>query len=617
MSEYTAAPSVLTYATPRYFLRTCACYGMILCAAEASYRSAIRMARCVVEDIGRDAASHSGGLLELAAINENKSERDGHVLLAKKAGLSLPVNVTTLDANGQPLQLLQLQSWASYLSDSHLLHILCGLRREDPDREAAILQSFWASFRELYPAHQIFERFSKGWACPRSTYPFIWHGDEGRGRRRVPVLITNFHCVLGHGTEAYRQKQIREQLPRPYLRLLPNMSGDSRTTRFLHSVVPKKLYQEERVWNAVMNDAADQAEKLITEGITLRTGRKVWFCVLFQCGDWAFHHKAGNLSRSFKNLPKILKASGAASKLTGICHKCQAGQESIPWEYIHERDPLWMQTLYKESAFSQVPPICKIPHVPGSEEAIFAYDIFHSFHLGVAKQFIGSCLALLSDEHFGSNIDERFCRMNLHFSALCRFNKQSAHIPRLSKETIQWSSRSDYPAGNWFKASVSTLFMHYVADVLSSPLWAQDPVLVKAAEASCAINSCFRSLYESGAFIPAEEAVSIAEQGLRFLRRFAWLAQRAEANGQALFLLTPKCHALHHIFLEDMLAHAKKGLSPLNPICTSVQMDEDFLGFASRISRRVEPRRCVERCIQRHLQASYTEFVKARYIIPR
>ena len=221
---------------------------------------------------------------------------------------------------------------------------------------------------------------------------------------------------------------------------------------------------------------------------------------------------------------------------------------------------------------------------------------------------------MLSDEHEGSNIDSRFESLNCHFAMWCRTNKKSVHIPRVTKDTVQWASRSEYPQGNWFKGSVTTLFMNYLEDTLNSALFDDNPMIKKAGEAASAINSCFKAMYEAEAFIQPQQAEDIAERGLRFLRRYSWLAKQAQETSQSLFLLTPKARSLHHIML-DLLVPAKRGAAPLNPICYSCQMDEDFLGYAARLSRRCEPRRCSERVIQRHLQGCYAKFVKAKYII--
>ena len=571
------------------------------------------MAKNVVDDIGTGAASSSGGLLQLSGLSLDHSERDGHKLI-ENAGLSLPIELTQLGSPELNLDfpILRLRSWAQYLADSHCLHILTGLLQPDAPREQAICKAFWRKFHQLQPEHQIFEQFASGAAKPELTFPMAYHGDEGRGRRRLPFLVCNHHSLLGRGTAAARVNG-----PQRYIKLRPNFLGHTCTTRFLHCAVPRKLHQQDCVFDAIMANATEEALYMMETGVVQAyTGRRVFMATLSITGDWQWLHKCGRLCRSFNNVPKRLPNSGVLNSTGGICHRCCAGKDQVPWETIHERDPAWLGTCFTESAFTSLPSFCSLPHVPGREENILAFDIFHSFHLGVGKIFVGSCLALLADEQAGNNIDNKFQLLEAHFFSWCRLRGESPILTRLTKDSIQWQTRADYPQGSWYKASVTTTFMKYLEETLSAGNFSHEPMLVKAGEAATAVNLFFRELYKAEVFIPPESAIHISENGLRFLRRFAWLSKEAMKLERALWLLTPKAHALHHLILEDTLLPAKQGISPMNILCFSTQQDEDFIGRPSRLSRKVEPRKACRRVIERHLESSYAEFCKAGYIIP-
>ena len=573
------------------------------------------MARDIVGDIGPEAASASGGLQELAGLSLDHSENSGHNLF-KRAGLTLPVPMTTLgeDDADQNFPIIRLRHWAQFLADTHNLHILVGLQKPHETRERHILTAFWQHYRELYPEHGIFKHFDANLARPDSTFPVVFHGDEGRSRRRIPFLVTNYHSPIGRGTVSARTTR-----PQRYIKLRPNFLGATQTTRFLHSAVPRKLYQKDTVFQAIMEDAANEAVFMVHTGISQAyTNRKVWMCCLNVCGDWSWLHKCGQLCRSYNNVPKKLPNSGVLANVgQGICHRCCAGQDQVPWEAIHQRDPAWLHTRFSESAFVSVPPFCKLHHNPGEEEGLWAYDVFHAYHLGLGKSFVGSCLALLADEQPARNIDDKFKLLEHQFFTWCRANGESPQVTRVTKELIQWPARTDYPNGSWYKASVTTTFMKYLEATLTANVWPGEPMLVKAGEAAVAINRYFRELYNADAFIPPTEAVALAEQGLRFLRRFAWLGSQAMLQGRRLWLLTPKAHILHHLMLEDTLMPAREGKAPMNVLCFSCQQDEDFVGRPSRLSRRTDPRLVSRRCIQRHLESSYAEFVKAGYIKPQ
>ena len=327
-------------------------------------------------------------------------------------------------------------------------------------------------------------------------------------------------------------------------------------------------------------------------------------------GDWPWLHRCGSLARSFNN---VAKKTG--DKMTGICHLCAAGAPGVPWETIYERDPLWLKTVFSESGFARVPAVARLLAVPGQEEAILAYDLFHAFHLGVGKHFLGSCLALWSSHFPGGNVDKRFEGLESSFFTWCKANREVPVLTRLTKETIQWPSTFDYPAGSWFKGSVTTVLFKFLQATMCPQNWAHEPMLAKAAEAVQSINRFFSALYASDLYLEPGRAIEIAEDGLRFMRRLAWLAKQATKDERALWLLTPKVHIMHHLLLKDMLLPAQHGISPMNVLAWSVQMDEDFVGVSSRLARRVDARTCAKRCIERYLLAAYAQYVKAKYLL--
>ena len=143
--------------------------------------------------------------------------------------------------------------------------------------------------------------------------------------------------------------------------------------------------------------------------------------------------------------------------------------------------------------------------------------------------------------------------------------------------------------------------------------WSHDSALQLAGEAAEAINCFISKLYHGGAFLSPSEAKEAGEFGMRFLRRYNSLAVQAHRNGQRFWLIMPKAHAMHHLIL-GLLNNSQTGLC-LNPLCTSVQQDEDYIGRGSRLSRHVSSVTCAERVVSRHLQSVYNKFVECGYLI--
>ena len=79
----------------------------------------------------------------------------------------------------------------------------------------------------------------------------------------------------------------------------------------------------------------------------------------------------------------------------GICHECRAGQTDIPFEQVSTTRPLWANTFFEEDPFTAPSPFLVVPHDSGKLPSLWTWDFFHTWHLGVAKRFIGSILAQL------------------------------------------------------------------------------------------------------------------------------------------------------------------------------------------------------------------------------
>jgi hypothetical protein len=69
------------------------------------------------------------------------------------------------------------------------------------------------------------------------------------------------------------------------------------------------------------------------------------------------------------------------------------------------------------------------------------------------------------------------------------------------------------------------------------------------------------------------------------------------------FTMIPKLHYLCHQALR-LISESKTGAWSINPVAESVQMQEDFIGRPCRLSRRVNPRACHRRVIDRSLLAT-------------
>ena len=302
----------------------------------------------------------------------------------------------------------------------------------------------------------------------------------------------------------------------------------------------------------------------------------------------------------------------------GICHVCRAGQEGVPWEDCFSKQPIWRGTLYEECPFKQAPAFSRVHRCPGKVEDVFTWDLFHSFHLGAGKVHVSSALGVLSDYMEGRNLEARFQALSCDFKAWCLRERQAPPMSNLTASFIGWvkGSKSPFPSGTWSKGSITTVLMRYLEYKLKSmQLTPQDELLRLALEGTEAMNRSMEVLYQSDLFLDAQTALQVGTLGLRFLRRFAVLAKRSHQAGKALWCLIPKLHVLHHVYL-NLVLQAECGKLSISPLALANQLNEDWVGRPSRLSRRVDVRKAPTRVLQRLLKACYHQYVQAKYILP-
>lgn len=576
---------------------------------QVSCSSAIRTARAVVSEDCNSSLRHISSKLEA------NSERDVQ-RVSSKLGLQLPVPLSQLKvaALEQPIDFLKMSDWARFLASSNLLFTLAGLGSPDPVLESQTWRKFWSNVQKVQPDFPLFQRNVEYGRC----MALLVHGDEGRSRKRSALMVVAAHSALGQGMSTSNKKRKRDAaVDSPVLRL--NYLGHTLTSRFLLSVLPKSLYDqdndhaEDGVFQTVLKSITEDFNELYWSGFTALDGEKRYLVPLRVMGDWPFIQKAGYLSRSFMNVSK--QATAAKKGLRkGICHRCLADQSPFPWENFSNDNPAWISSYNTVSPFWRDPPLLSLPHDMSDEPAFFSYDLFHAWHLGSGKEFLGSLLVVMSETYIASNIQARFQLMSNDFLHFCAANKLQPYLRKISRDTC---GATDFPSGTWSKGSTTTCILKWVvawgeahADAVSG-----DRLLVTALEAARSKNKFLKLVYEQEAFIDEQTAIVLAKLGIHFLKQYGALAKLSFQQGRALWLQKPNLHRLHHIYL-DLAWQAGRGGQAYNPLMFSTQADEDFIGRPSRASRRVTPRpfMATKRTLQRHLMSSYAKYVSAGFI---
>ena len=545
--------------------------------------------------------------MQLARCNLTHPERDSHQVLVKKFKLALPLERSQL-GGASHIPIIRIRTWFSFFLRNSCLHILLGLQQPHPVREKAILSAFWRNFQQIHPCHQVFQQASQGTLELTRAIPLLVHGDEGRGRRHTAHFVLSFHAVLGRGFAKQKKK-------RCWTKMECNFAGHTYTNRFLLATLRKKDYadEEHETWKGLMQNVAEECRYMWETGVVDLQGQKFWGVVIAIVGDWPFLHKSAGFFRSFNNIQKRVTVRKPP---VGICHLCRAGQNEVPFEQLGTRRPTWLSTQFAENPFLEPSPFTDhILHEPGKAEAIWAFDWFHTMHLGVLKYFVGSVLALLSEQEPFGAIDDRFAALTEKFKLWCQSHSRRAHVTKLSKELIGWETTKTYPSGTWHKGALSTVLMEYLESRFEAEQFPDEPLLTLSSEACFAVQKCTRYLFRSSLWLEPAEAKYVSDLGFQFLRRYCQMAQMSHSLGRCLYIFQPKIHVFHH-FMQELFAAYQRNIKALNPLAKSCQPSEDFIGRPSRLSRRVSSRSTVlHRIMDRYLQSAYAQFLAAEYLV--
>lgn len=91
--------------------------------------------------------------------------------------------------------MIALKDWATYMLNSNQSSFLLGgYDIKDVDGYSRMYLEFWHRYRELDSTHPFFEHHPPDeWG---RCIPYLLHGDEGRGKSKVPILVQSFQMLI-------------------------------------------------------------------------------------------------------------------------------------------------------------------------------------------------------------------------------------------------------------------------------------------------------------------------------------------------------------------------------------------------------------------------------------
>ncbi len=94
-----------------------------------------------------------------------------------------------------PYPMIGLKQWASHLLATSPRFLLGGFSTSETASYTAVYSQFWSRYQGLEPDHPFYEHHPPAeWG---RCIPFAIHGDEGRGKGKIPILITSYQMIVG------------------------------------------------------------------------------------------------------------------------------------------------------------------------------------------------------------------------------------------------------------------------------------------------------------------------------------------------------------------------------------------------------------------------------------
>ena len=340
------------------------------------------------------------------------------------------------------------------------------------------LIAFWDSWFYENSSHVAYERHMSGELDLGRTIPVLLHGEEGRGYKRRQLMVLSTHGALGRGSHHDTHTDSAHHLPL-------NMLGSTWLTHFLTCVMPISLYGDcPEAFDHMLDVVTQEFRELFYNGVVLR-GVRYWIAIVGIKGDAPYLTKSGHFERSFFHRPT--RASSKTANV-GICHRCLAGKEDwhcpLPYEDM-SIEPRWKETEGVKPAYSTPSPMMQIPysHDPLETDKLWRFDLFHNWHSGIGKAFLGSAIIeylVLTDRR---SLETRLECLTENFQAYCKRDQKTPYYKRLLPSLFGIQTVKDQPSESWVKGDFTTLLMHWLEDSFETFLdnKTTDPMLLKIA----------------------------------------------------------------------------------------------------------------------------------------
>ena len=418
----------------------------------------------------RENPNASKPVRKLASIREEDAETGVHSVF-REFGLVPKIEVTAVDLGSPTLThfpVIKISNWMQYLLDHEMLsRQMTGTPNLMKMKE--VLGEFWMRFQGICPEHGVFDLANQCILKLDCTIPYYSHSDEGRSLKHQPLWILSIHAAIGRGTQAYISKG-KHLAPLHRNAMGMNFVGATWSTQYLFATLLRAVADENPgCLDKLIEIYSQDVRKLALEGLKSKDGvHQVWFIQLGHKGDLPALTRVGALRRNFSHAPK---AKASKKPCVGICHQCLAGKEQqapngrttlplYPFEDLGP-NPAWLATIGQEEPWESEPDIFQgvfMGRLP--KPSFLKYDLWHVYHLGIAKHFIAGAFVCLVEKLIlpGTSVETKLEWLTQRYKEF----GTCSWIKEIRRDTLQWPQASACPVGKWNKGSVSTHLMGFL-----------------------------------------------------------------------------------------------------------------------------------------------------------
>ena len=213
------------------------------------------------------------------------------------------------------------------------------------------------------------------------------------------------------------------------------------------------------------------------------------------------------------------------------------------------------------------------------------------------------------------NLHDRLHRAHSSFQLWCIAECEQPGLRSFTQAFFNIKTKASFPWSS-SKGSDTTLMLRWLRFLTALELSQDSPrhesFLRKLKHLVEHGLEAFRVVHNHGLWLERACAKLLYGHLMLLLRSYKAVAKECHAKRLAGFSLVPKFHAIHHVAVSIGSDVRSGAAMVLNPLYAGCEMNEDFVGRLSRLSRKLGTKTLTRRVLQRHLYKK--KAVTARHV---